>query len=142
MQQTEKYKLNLIEPDDPFLPDGLNQSAQKIENVLAGEAAARAAGDAALDQRVTVLEGHRMAYGTYTGNGAASQFIPLPFTPTALFIQTIAYAQKAEMVVGAVPGIQAQLAEGGFNALLNYTTAGAVQAVNTKGTKYIFLAFC
>lgn len=35
MQQTQKYKLNLIEGSDPFLPDGLNQNPKKIEDVLA-----------------------------------------------------------------------------------------------------------
>ena len=35
MQHTEKYKLNLIEPSDPFLPDSLNQNTQKIEDAMA-----------------------------------------------------------------------------------------------------------
>lgn len=142
MQQTKKYKLNLIEPDDLFLADGLNQSAQKIEDTLAGEEAARMSADAALDRRVTVLEGRKMAYGSYTGDGAETQFIPLPFTPKALFIQAVSYGQRAEMTVGAEPGIHAQLAEGGFKALLNYTTAGAIPATNTKGRRYIYLALC
>ena len=34
MQQTEKYKLNLIESSDPFLPDGLNQNTLKLEEVV------------------------------------------------------------------------------------------------------------
>ena len=138
MQQTEKYKLNLIEPDDLFLPDGLNGSTQKIEDALAGEEAARAA----LEARVVTLEGRKMAWGIYTGDGQDAQFIPLPFTPKAVFIQEIENKKKASMVIGTEPGIQAQLTEGGFNALLRYTSATAIPATNTIGTRYTYLAFC
>ena len=36
MQQTETYKLNLIESSDPFLPDALNENTRKIEEVVDG----------------------------------------------------------------------------------------------------------
>ena len=63
MQQTQKYKLNLIERSDPFLPEGLNQNTQKVEDVLKGMEDGPLA---SMDQRVTVLEGHKMAYGTFS----------------------------------------------------------------------------
>lgn len=74
MQQTEKYKLNLIERNDPFSPDALNQNTQKVEDAMAAH-------EAGIEQRLTVLEAHRIAYGTYTGNGQNNRFIFLPFTP-------------------------------------------------------------
>ena len=47
MQQTTTYKLNLIEMDDVFSPEPLNQNARKVETALADGAAALAAETAA-----------------------------------------------------------------------------------------------
>ena len=77
MQQTEKYKLNLIEPSDPFLPKGLNENTQKIEEVLQTHMEGPVAD---LENRVTVLEGHRFAYGLVTGDGV----MHLGFKPLAV----------------------------------------------------------
>ena len=74
MQQTETYKLNLIEPSDPFLPDGLNANTQLVEDVLN-----------AMDTRVQVLEGRHFVAGTYVG-GVGRTHIKLPFTPQAVMI--------------------------------------------------------
>ena len=142
MQQTTSRKLSIIESSDPFLPEALNDNTRKIEAALDSHETRTQAVTDALDQRVTVLEGRKMAWGIYTGDGQDAQFIPLPFTPKAVFIQEIAYAQKASMVIGTEPGIQAQLTEGGFNALLRYTSATAIPATNTIGTRYTYLAFC
>ena len=88
MQQTEKYKLNLIESSDPFLPEGLNQNTQKIEDAMTAHEAAVEARMDATDQRVTVLEAHKFACGTYTGtNHQVTQTVQLPFTPKAVFIR-------------------------------------------------------
>lgn len=84
MQQTEKYKLNLIESSDPFLPDGLNQNTLRLEQVVSQHLED-------MDQRVTVLEARHFAYGSYPGTHSPSsaqfttQFIPLPFKPKAVF---------------------------------------------------------
>ena len=43
MQQTTTYKLNLIETDDVFSPEPLNQNTQKVEAALSDAAAALAA---------------------------------------------------------------------------------------------------
>ncbi len=74
MQQTEKYKLNLIERNDPFSPDALNQNTQKVEDAMAAH-------EAGIEQRLTVLEAHKIYAGTYAGSQASSTFVPLPFTP-------------------------------------------------------------
>ena len=34
MQHTNKYKFNIIEADDPFSPDALNENTQKVEDAL------------------------------------------------------------------------------------------------------------
>ena len=76
MQQTEKYKLNLIEPKDKFLPDPLNENMEKVEGALTAETAARTAADTAeaqaradavadLDQRLQVFEAHHLAIGQF-----------------------------------------------------------------------------
>ena len=62
MQQTETYKLNLIESSDPFLPDALNENTQKLEEVVSEKLGE-------MDQRVTVLECHHFACGSYKAGG-------------------------------------------------------------------------
>ena len=52
MQQTEKYQFNLIERDDDFSPDPLNENMEKAEAALTD-----------LSARV------RIVAGTYTGTG-------------------------------------------------------------------------
>lgn len=77
MQQTDKYKLNLVEKDDVFSPDALNQNTQKVENALA-------AAETALDQRVTALEVKKIVFGSiYVGSQTE---IDLGFTPKALLL--------------------------------------------------------
>ena len=86
MQQTQKYKLNLIESSDPFMPEGLNQNTQKVEQVLAAQEAASDQKLAEMNQRVTVLEGHRCFVGSYVGDGTNNRFINLGVTPLAVII--------------------------------------------------------
>ena len=81
MQQTDKYQLNLIEASDTFSPAPLNENAQKLEAALAAVRAEAAAADAALDQRVQVLEAHRYVVGKVTTGG----FTSLGGTPEAIF---------------------------------------------------------
>ena len=85
MQQTDTYQLNLIETSDNFSPEPLNQNTQKLEQALSAETAQRTAADAALDSRVTALELHKIAYGTYTGNRINRTF-QVGFTPQAVLI--------------------------------------------------------
>ena len=87
MQQTEKYKLNLIEKGDVFSPDALNENARKVEEAIAAEAAAqgqaRAADIAALDQRLQVFEAHKLVIGS----AGEDEKIYLGFTPKVLFVK-------------------------------------------------------
>lgn len=87
MQQTQKYKLNLIESSDPFLPDALNQNTQKLENALS---AAIEGHRAETNARLTVLEAHKVVLGKYTGFRTSTEnmteynremFIDLGFRP-------------------------------------------------------------
>ena len=104
MQQTQTYKLNLIETSDTFSPAPLNENMEKVEAGISAEAAARAAETAALDARVTVLEGHKIATGTYSGNAPSGnsiwQSIPLGFTPIFVYIQTIGGSVPVSVVSG------------------------------------------
>lgn len=81
MQQTQKYKLNLIEPSDPFLPDALNANTQKVEDVLKEKMEGSLD---AMDQRVTVLEGKKFACGFWTGGAG---IVNLGFRPRAVVTQ-------------------------------------------------------
>ena len=112
MQQTEKYKLNLIESSDPFLPDGLNQNTQKIEDVLAEKMEGPMVD---LAQRVTALEAHKFYVGTYTGTGTETQVVALGFTPIAVFLY---YSSKSERLcfvcTGAGRNDEMKIVEGGF----------------------------
>ena len=76
MQQTEKYKLNLIEPTDPFLPDGLNQNTQKMEDAMIAHETEVAGALSTMDQRVTVLEGFHFACGRARTNFIETGFMP------------------------------------------------------------------
>lgn len=108
MQQTEKYKLNLIESSDPFLPDGLNQNTQKMEDVmLAYEAKvdARIAPVAAMQKDLgTHGKNARIAWGSYTGNDKFGANNPtsltFDFTPVLLFITTTTGGARAVFIRG------------------------------------------
>ena len=56
MQQTNQYKLNLIEKTDTFSPDPLNENAEKVEAQLAAETLARTAADTAETQARTAAD--------------------------------------------------------------------------------------
>ena len=97
--QTEAYQLNIIEKDDTFSTDPLNDNVWRLEQALdkvrqdadagdAAEAAARQAADAALGQRVTALEAHKCYLGSYVGDGSLSRDIDLGFAPKAVLILT------------------------------------------------------
>ena len=79
MQQTDKYKLNLIESSDPFLPDGLNQNTLKLEEVVSQHLEG-------MDQRVTVLEDKKFACGLWTKGAGV---FDLGFHPRAVITQQI-----------------------------------------------------
>lgn len=90
MQQTEKYKLNLIEPSDPFLPEGLNENTQKIEEVLSENlGAVRSTVDALVKNVGAGGKNARIAWGFYDGNGTYGEgnsiVLTVDFYPAFLF---------------------------------------------------------
>ena len=87
MQQTEHYRLNLIEPGDTFSTDPLNQNMEKVEAALDAARAEAKAGDGALDTRLAVLEARKIVVGTYTGTGESRRFVDLGFEARAVFAQ-------------------------------------------------------
>lgn len=134
MQQTQTYKLNLIETSDTFSPAPLNENMEKVEAQFSAEAAARQSGDAALSQRVTVLEGRKIVAGTYTGDGInEGQFINLGFTPIAVFVQCTV---GAWLGVAAIPKRPVAIKSGGFTA----SAGGGGLEMNGNGVVYGFLA--
>ena len=99
--QTTNYQLNQWEPTDQVLRTDFNADNAKLDAALANKAevetvsalqtvvAAKAeqAALAALAERVTALEARPyIVTGTYTGDGTASRFISLGFTPKALLV--------------------------------------------------------
>ena len=94
MQQTNKYKLNLIEKDDTFSPDPLNDNMEKVEGALkaetgarqaadAAEAQTRADADAALDRRIQTIEAHKIVFGSANNTSTTAN---LGFTPLLLYV--------------------------------------------------------
>ena len=109
MQQTEKYKLNLIESSDPFLPDALNENTQKIEEVVSGSL-----GD--MDERVKVFEAKKFAYGTCTGVSGGPNEVQVGFTPIVVIIHYCRGSDGATAmaVTGLPENTGLDIIEGGF----------------------------
>lgn len=137
MQQTEVYKLNLIETTDPFSPAPLNENTEKLETALSTETSA-------LDARVTALEAKYFVFGTYTGNGASSQFVELGFKPRAViahnyYIQYYsAFALDTQPAMGTITKVL-EIAENGFYA--RNDSSAQSRDMNENGRHYNFIAF-
>ncbi len=135
MQQTQNYKLNLIETNDPLSPAPLNENADKIEAALLTKTAeARTDG---LEQRILTLESKPIIVGSYVGDKGtlATQFIPVGFTPSLVLVQSdtgglcIAWTDHPWKSVVVIE-------EGGFRI-------GATQGwtLNSPNHRYAFIAF-
>ena len=102
MQHTDKYKLNLIEKDDVFSPDALNDNAEKVESVLVslanGDREEAEARDA-LAQRDTALEEQKILFGTGAYE-TSPQTVSLGFKPKAVLLMSRIPGTTAAMVVG------------------------------------------
>lgn len=151
MQHTDKYSFNLIERDDVFSPDALNENARKAETALEAVAAQADAGDAAeaaargeLAQRVTALEARKVVVGSYTGNGnTAGQIIDLGFTPAAVLLGKD--GKGLYLLTPDNPGLYPmvppylQIVECGFQVTYNQTSY-ADGGWNLGNQKYYFIA--
>ena len=132
MQQTNKYKLNLIEKDDTFSPDPLNDNMEKVEGALkaetgarqaadAAEAQTRADADAALDRRIQTIEAHKIVFGS-AGNGSTTA--NLGFTPLLLYVTGMNGAIWIHKDYHPYSGLY--IVEGGFHHVGAYASCGYV----------------
>ena len=139
MQQTEKYQFNLIETSDTFSPDPLNENAEKTEAALAETDTRLSAASTALDQRVTVLEGHkaRMAVGTYIGNGAAARTFPVGFTPKFVIIKRV----ENGLTWMTAENYPYKDSNGGVLVQFVENTLWIGQTVNVNGYTYHYIVF-
>lgn len=137
MQQTTSREFSIIESSDPFLPEALNDNTRKIEAALdAHETQTKAVTDA-LDARITTLEGHKMAWGLYTGDGQASRLIPLPFTPTVVVAHNLGTKTTIVGIEGQTSGPVAT-AENGL--LVRYSVHDT-NGPNVTSYYYLYVAF-
>ncbi len=81
MQQTETYKLNLIETSDPFSPQALNENTQKLEEVVHEKLED-------MDERIKVFEAKKVVYGTYhnTDSTLKSYTVEVGFRPKIVLL--------------------------------------------------------
>lgn len=137
MQQTETYKLNLVEGEDPFSPLPLNENAEKLEAAITAARADAAAGDAALDHRVTVLEAKLVVVGAFEGNSTRHRQFLFDYTPALVWVMAETGAENwvctAERTVKENMGkdVALGLIENGFEVGVT---------PNTTGKKFIYAA--
>ena len=151
MQQTQNYKLNLIETSDPISPAPLNENAEKLEAALlvATDAlrAETAAETAALDARVQVLELHKFYVGSYIGTGEKSgdsQMIKLGFTPLAVISNPPnTYRAYRFMCYTGMPTSVMEIVPGGFKVGMEVSANSSAldQSLNSKNVTYGYIAF-
>jgi len=152
MQHTISLNLNLIEKDDTFSPDPLNENAEWSENAgyltgvaVRAEAHARdalAERVTALNQRVTVLEAKKIVAGTYSGTGK-EQTISLGFTPFAAMICSPS-ASQGYCDLLAVSGLSAYDANGNTFSIVDggfQLGAQRYPQLNAAGATYMYIAF-
>ena len=135
MQQTNKYKLNLIEKDDTFSPDPLNDNMEKVEGALkaetgarqaadAAEAQTRADADAALDRRIQTIEAHKIVFGSANNTSTTAN---LGFTPLLLYVTGMNGAIWIHKDYHPYSGLY--IVEGGFHHDGAYASCGYVAFV-------------
>lgn len=99
MQQTETYKLNLIETSDPFSPQALNENTQKLEEVVHEKLED-------MDRRIQVFEAKKFVYGNYYNpNYKESTYeVKVGFPPKIVFIAHIISSYTMAMATDAERG--------------------------------------
>lgn len=134
MQQTDKYKLNLIETDDTFSPAPLNENMDKVE----AKFAALDGADAALDGRLAAIEAHKLVVGSYVGNAVdygTTQTITLGFQPQAVYVYN-ARVGHAFATWGNPYHSGLVITENGFKVTLNDSCS-----MNLGGTRFLYVAY-
>ena len=159
MKKTEKYKLNLIETDDTFGPEALNENARKLETELDRvEEQFRGQLETEL-ARVEGLFGGRLAYNIreYTGNGQHGKDHPnrleFDIKPLIVWVGQVSSAIYGHYswVRGTERGATYSYDAGPYSVYLTWedralewyhsasTVADRLQ-LNEEGTKYICFA--
>ncbi len=140
MQQTEKYKLNLIEKNDPFSPDPLNENARTLEESLARLDAAdeaKAAAIAELDQRLQVFEVRKVTSGTYTGGRGCT--VDVGFEPRCVIIYALGERAACGFLLYSYEEKQlAALTPTGFTLP---TAMNDTNPINVRYKPYFYIAF-
>lgn len=121
MQQTETYKLNLIETSDPFSPQALNENTQKLEEVVED-----------MDRRIQVFEAQKIVVGSYTTSVGYNFSYDLGFHPKLVLISA-AGSLTADQIMSS------DSEHGEHNNLKLTETGFLVRAVFCSG-QYSFLA--
>lgn len=145
MQQTLNLKLNLIETSDPLSPAPLNENMDKLEAALDAVRAEAAAGDAALDSRITMLEAKHMVVGSYVGTGTASnhsQTIEIGFTPLMVLIKRAGISSSlgqstviSDVILSDAHGELLKIVPGGI-----WVCKRINNSFNEQGTTYYYFA--
>ena len=119
--------------------------AQTRASADAAEAQTRAAADAALGQRVTALELHKFAAGTYVGNGQKNgdaQFISLGFTPAVVITDNMSsYHPRTCLCTPDLSSSVMEIVTGGFMAKCKGPEMSD-DSLNTAGKRYRYAAIC
>lgn len=149
MQQTTKYKFNLIEGSDDVSPVPLNENMEKVEAQFGAVETALADGLTAVEASLgSGGKTARIAYGKYTGNGKCGAAYPnsltFDFAPKVVFVArtTVGY-NPVLMVAGGVSTSYCQLTWSGnrvswYDNRGNYATS--TEQLNDSGIVYSYVA--
>ena len=142
MQQTSKYKLNLIDPSDDFSPDPLNANANTLETQLL----AREAAEQALDGKVSAEATAREAADNTlrTDFAAADSALKSELTAADAAVKTElngAIDSAKSTLNSSIQSLQTALGSGGKNARASYGTFagdGKAGAANARRLSFSF----
>lgn len=151
MQQTTKYKFNLIETSDTFSPDALNANARAAETELARVEAAHAADKAALEAADAALTKTAAANKTALEQALATQKSELSATDAAnkaaleqslATLKSTHTADKAALDT-AIKALNADVHPGAFGqiarvAINTYAGTGTAGSANQNCLKFDF----
>ncbi len=129
MQQTEKYKLSLIEKDDVFSPDALNENARKMEAALNTKSDA-----AAVEERLAALEIHKIVVGSYAGG--STHTIELDATPKLIVLHRKGSTQLSSFICESDTS-HGSIIENGFIIKPDSGSSG----INSQYDRFMYAAF-
>ena len=129
-EKTTNYGLHKWAAEDRVLREEFNQNSDKI--------------DAALNGMLTSIP--RVAVGTYAGDGVSGRFVPLSFTPKAVFILRNGTAFMSGTAPEGALAVQGAQAIHGSSMIAQVTDGGFLLGTwgdygcNGPGKTYLYLA--